>query len=220
MTSSKIAVVTGATRGFGREVVLGLAERGYHIVALGRTVGALEELDDLIQQRGGSATLVPMDFTGDLNLCDALGAQLYERFGKLDLLILAAATLGPLTPLGHLDPLQAQKAMAVNYLAPYRLVRALDPLLQQAPQGQAAFITCSLGDDTLAYWGNYRASKAAFATLAATYAAETQNSTVDVISFDPGIMDTRLYNEAFPGDLAIKAPPASDAAARLLAQLA
>lgn len=216
----KVAVVTGATRGFGRAMALALAAQDYHIVALGRTVGALEELDDQIQQNGGSATLVPADFVGDLSICEALGAQLYERFGKIDLLLLSAALLGPLTPLAHLEPAQAEKIMKVNYLAPYRLLRSMDPLLRQSPQARAIFITCDLGDDSIAYWGNYRASKAAFATLADTYAAETRDTSIDTVKFNPGPMQTRLHHDAFPGapDGSVSAPKI--AAARLMDQLA
>ena len=218
MANSKIAVVTGATRGFGRAVALQLAAQGWHIVALGRTVGALEELDDAIVNAGGSTTLVPIDFMGDLDLCDALGAQLQSKFDKLDALVLAAGTLGMLTPLSHMDPVLMHRTMQVNAMAPYRLIRALDPLLRTG-NGKVAAITCSLGDDTKAYWAHYRASKAALSAMIDSYAAEVKTMGVTAFAFDPGAMETGLYREAFPGAAPGSLPLPADAAARLIAQL-
>lgn len=214
----KVAVVTGATRGFGRAVALELASRGYHIVALGRTTGALEELDDAIIARGSTATLVPIDFGADLNLCDALGASLFEKFGKVDALVMAAAMCGPLTPVAHLDPVALNKAMQVNCMANARLVRSLDGLLKQAPEATVAFITCSLGDDTKAYWAPYRLSKTALVTLADVYAAENQQTKLKIVKHDPGIMGTNLYYQAFPGIERNTLPTAEDAAAKFVVE--
>lgn len=198
MANSKLAVISGATRGLGRAVALQLAARGWHIVALGRTVGALEELDDAIVKAGGSATLVPMDFMADLGLCDALAAQLQQKYAKIDALLLAAGTLGMLTPLAHMDPVLMNRTMQVNAIAPFRLIRALDPMLR-AGHGKVAAIGCSLGDDTQAYWAHYRASKAALAAMVEAYAAEVKSAGVTAFTFDPGEIDTGLYREAFPG---------------------
>ena len=215
--SNKVAVVSGATRGFGRAVALRLAAAGQHIVALGRTVGALEELDDGIRKAGGSATLVPIDFMGDLALCDQLGAELHQKFGKIDTLVLSAATLGMLTPLAHMDPALMERTLRINVLAPYRLLRSFDPLLRAA-KGKAVGITCSLGDDTLAYWSHYRASKAALTDMIGSYKAEVANAGVTAFAFDPGPMDTGLYREAFPG-AAPGSIPSPDVAAEKLSKL-
>ena len=100
---NRVAVVTGASRGLGRAIALTLAKEGAHIIAMARTQGGLEELDDEIKGIGGSATLVPSDIK-DYPAIDRLGAAIFERWQKLDILIGNAGILGKLSPLGHVDP--------------------------------------------------------------------------------------------------------------------
>ena len=129
LLADKIALVTGASRGIGRATAIVLAREGAHIVALARTVGGLEELDDEIKREGSSATLVPLDLRNFAAL-DRLGASLHERFKKLDVLIGNAGQLGPLSPLGHIDPKAWDEVFAVNVTANWRLIRSLDVLLR------------------------------------------------------------------------------------------
>src|SRR3979409_120739 len=132
--ADRIALVTGASRGIGSAPPLALAKSGAHIVALARTVGGLEELDDAIRAVGGSATLVPLDLK-DYDGSDRLGLALHERFGRLDVLVGNAGILGPLSPLGHVQAKAWDEVMAVNLTANWQLIRALDPRLRRASAG-------------------------------------------------------------------------------------
>ncbi len=171
--SARIALVTGASRGIGRAMALALARRGAHVVALARTQGALDELDDEIGAMGGQATLVPCDLA-DFDALDRLGAALFDRFGRLDVLVGNGGILGPLTPLAHADPKDWNKVMAVNVTANWRLIRSLDPLLRASSAGRALFITSGAAHRARMkpYWGPYAVSKAALEAIARTYAAE------------------------------------------------
>jgi NAD(P)-dependent dehydrogenase (short-subunit alcohol dehydrogenase family) len=204
-------LVVGASRGLGRAVALACAAEGAHLVLVARTQGALEELDDAIRARAAGAedvpgaTLITLDL-GDGKLVDALGAALFQRFGRLDGLVVCAAELGVLTPLAHLDPALFARLMAVNVLAPQRLIRTLDPLLRAAPAGRAVFATCEPGRHPHAYWGGYAAAKAALEMLVRVYAAELRITNAKVNLVDPGPMETALRRRAFPGEVAGKQP--------------
>jgi len=199
---SRIALVTGASRGIGRALALALAREGAHVIALARTQGALEELDDEIRALGGESTLVPCDIT-DFDSLDRLGAALFARYGRLDVLIGNAGALGPISPLAHVAPKDFEKTLAVNVTANWRLVRSLDPLLRASPAGRALFITSGAASrrPMKPYWGPYALSKAALDALARTYAAETQNvSNVTVMLANPGPLRTAMRAEAVPGE--------------------
>ena len=197
--SDRVALVTGASRGIGRATAIALARQGAHIVALARTVGGLEELDDEIKKEGSSATLVPLDLR-DFDALDRLGASLYARFKKLDVLVGNAGQLGALSPLGHLDPKTWDEVFAVNVTANWRLIRSLDPLLRAAAAGRAVFITSSVTYRARAYWGLYAASKAALEMLVRVYAEETAKTQVKVNLFNPGPIRTRMRAKAMPGE--------------------
>ena len=200
--TARIALVTGASRGIGRALALGLARRGAHVVALARTQGALDELDDEIGAMGGQATLVPCDLA-DFDALDRLGAALFERFGRLDVLVGNGGILGPLTPLAHADPKDWNKVMAVNVTANWRLIRSLDPLLRASSAGRALFITSGAAHRARMkpYWGPYAVSKAALEAIARTYAAETENtSSIKVMLANPGPLRTRMRALAMPGE--------------------
>jgi NAD(P)-dependent dehydrogenase (short-subunit alcohol dehydrogenase family) len=206
----RLALVTGASRGIGRAAALELARAGAHVVALARTQGALEELDDAIGGVGGEATLVPCDLR-DFEALDRLGAALYERWGKLDILLGNAGLLGPLSPLGHVDPPKWNDVLAVNVTANWRLIRSLDLLLRKADAGRAIFLTSGVAHraEFKPYWGPYAVSKAALEALARTYAAETANtSKVKVMLVNPGPLRTRMRAAAMPGEdpLTLKTP--------------
>lgn len=196
---SKVAVVTGASRGLGFAVAKAIAREGAHVVALARTVGGLEELDDAIRTEGGSATLVPADLR-DFAAIDRLGAAIFERWRRLDVLVGNAGVLGQLSPLGHVDPEVWDEVMAVNVTANWRLIRSLDPLLRQAEAGRAVFVTSGVTTSIPAYWGPYTVSKAALEALVKTYAAETAKTAVRANLVNPGPVRTRMRAKAFPGE--------------------
>lgn len=197
--ANRTAVVTGASRGIGRAAALALAEAGAHIVAVARTVGGLEELDDAIRAAGGSATLVPLDIK-DMEALDRLGGAIHERWGKLDIFLANAAILGPISPLGHVLPKAFEDVMTVNVTANWRLVRSLDPLLRASDAGRAMFITSAASWKCRAYWGPYAISKSAVDALARTYAAETETTPVKVMLVNPGPLRTSMRAAAMPGE--------------------
>lgn len=203
---TRIALVTGASRGIGRAVAVALAGAGAHVIALARTQGALEELDDEIRALrpaiDSPATLVPCDLR-DVAAIDRLGAAIFARWGRLDAFVGNAGLLGPLSPLHHVDPAAWDDVLAVNVTANWRLIRALDPLLRASPAGRVAFISSGAAhrDELRAYWGPYAVSKAALDALARTYAAETVNtSEVRVTLVNPGPLRTRMRAAAMPGE--------------------
>ena len=195
----RIALVTGASRGLGAAAALAYANEGAHVVAVARTVGGLEALDDRIKQSGGSATLVPLDVTDGPGI-DRLGAALYKRFGKLDILLGNAGLLGTLSPIGHIDPAIFEKVMAVNVTANWRLIRSLDPLLRASDAGRAIFVTSGISRRIVPYWSAYAASKAALDMMVGTYAAESAHTAVRVNLYNPGPTRTAMRKEAFPGE--------------------
>jgi len=195
----RIAVVTGASRGIGYQAALGYAKAGAHVVALARTVGGLEELDDEISSAGATATLVPVDIT-DYEALDRLGASLYERYGKLDILLGNAAVLGQPSPIGHMEPHHFERLMAVNVTANWRLVRSLDPLLQASDAGRALFLTSGAPVDCKPFVGPYSASKAALEALIKTYAHENRNTKVCANLLDPHRIRTRMRAQYKPGE--------------------
>ena len=199
---NRIALVTGASRGIGRAVALELARQGAHVVALARTQGALEELDDDIRALGGEATLVPCDLK-DFDALDRLGLALFERWRRLDILVGNAGVLGPISPLPHIDPPNWDNVFAINVTANYRLIRSLDPLLRASTAGRAVFVTSGVGSRATmnAYLGPYSVSKAALDALARTYAAETINtSNVRVMIANPGPLRTKMRASLMPGE--------------------
>jgi NAD(P)-dependent dehydrogenase (short-subunit alcohol dehydrogenase family) len=198
--AGRIALVTGASRGIGQALALGLAKAGAHVIATARTQGGLEELDDaILAATGAHATLVPLDVTEGDGL-DRLGAALYERFGRLDILVSNAGDLGLLTPVAHLDPKIWERSVAVNMTATFRLIRSMDPLLRLAPAARAVFITTNVEKTTRAFWGSYAATKAGMETLVRCYADEVDNTAIRCTLLSPGPLRTRMRMTAFPGE--------------------
>ncbi|MCC0806662.1 SDR family NAD(P)-dependent oxidoreductase [Methylobacterium sp. W2] len=195
----RIALVTGCSRGIGRAAALALAEAGAHIVAVARTQGALEELDDAIRQAGSSATLVPLDLT-DFDAIDRLGLSIHERWAKLDVVVGNAGILGNLTPLGHVTPKTWAQVMDINVTANWRLLRSVDPLLRMSDAGRAIFVTSGASQKCKAYWGPYSVSKAALDALVRTYAAETETTPIRAMLLNPGPLRTSMRKAAMPGE--------------------
>jgi NAD(P)-dependent dehydrogenase (short-subunit alcohol dehydrogenase family) len=197
--ADRIALVTGASRGIGFATAVALAKAGAHIIAVARTVGGLEEVDDAIRATGSSATLVPLDLK-DYAGIERLGAALDERYRRLDVFVGNAGILGPLSPLGHIEPKVWDAVMAVNVIANAQLIRVMDPLLRAAQAGRAVFVTSGAAWSAKAYWGPYAVSKAALEILARTYAAETVTTRVRVNLLNPGATRTRMRAAAMPGE--------------------
>ena len=216
--SGKLALVTGASRGLGYAVARALGAEGAHVIALARTVGGLEELDDEITAAGGSATLTPADITEDEGLA-RLGAAIHERWGKLDVWVHTAAHAAPLSPAGHIEAKDLDAAFKVNARATQRLIRVLDPLLQAADRAQAVFFDDETAEGAK-FYGAYGASKAAQRAIAESYAAETRVSTVSVWRASPPPMPTALRARARPGEDQSALTPCADIASKLAAQIA
>jgi NAD(P)-dependent dehydrogenase (short-subunit alcohol dehydrogenase family) len=197
--ADRLALVTGATRGIGRAVALAFAREGAHLILVGRTAGALEEVDDEIQGVGGSATLLTLDLKSHDKI-DALGPTIYQRWNKLDILIGNAGILGPLSPLGHVTADAWDEVLEVNLTANWRLIRTLDPLLRRSDAGRAIFVSSGAASAARAYWGPYAASKAGLEALVKAYADEVANTPVRVNLLNPGPTRTAMRAKAFPGE--------------------
>jgi NAD(P)-dependent dehydrogenase (short-subunit alcohol dehydrogenase family) len=195
----KIALVTGASRGIGYFTALELAKAGAHVIACARTVGGLEDLDDAIKAAGGTATLVPFDLS-DMPAIDKLGASIYERWGKLDILVANAGVLGTISPIGHVEAKVFEKVMAINVTATWRLIRSVEPLLMRSDAGRAIIISSAAAHRCRPFWGPYSASKAAVEALARTWAGETQRTALRIVCVDPGPTRTAMRAQAMPGE--------------------
>ena len=198
--SGKTALVTGASRGIGRSIALALAGRGAHVIALARTAGALEALDDEIRAAGGKATLAPMDLVEGDGI-ERLAGALSGRFDALDILVLNAGSLGELAPLPDIDPKLWNHTLDLNVTANWRLIRALDPMLRRAARADVIGLSSRVGGEAAkAYWGVYATTKAAFDMMMKTYAEETAKSPVRVSLISPGPMRTAMRKVAMPGE--------------------
>jgi NAD(P)-dependent dehydrogenase (short-subunit alcohol dehydrogenase family) len=216
--AGKVVLVTGASRGIGYAAAIEAARRGAHVVAVARTVGGLEELDDEIQDLGSAATLVPLDLR-DGDAIDRLGAAIFERWGALDGLVANAGQLGVLSPLPHVKPEDFDKVMAVNVTANYRLLRATDLLLRQSTAGRGVFVSSSASRSAKPFWGLYAASKAALDALVKSYAGEVAQTKVRVNAFYPGAVRTAMRAKAMPGEDPETLPKPADIAPKLIDML-
>lgn len=197
--AGRTAVITGASRGIGRAVALGFAREGAHVIAIARTKGGLEELDDEIKAAGGACSLITLNLKhGDK--IDALGPTLYQRWPHIDIFVANAGVLGTLTPVPHIQDRDWDEVIAINVTANVRLIRTLDPLLRRSDAARAIFVSSGVARNPRAFWGPYAASKAALETLALSYAAELVNSPVRVNIINPGATRTAMRAKAFPGE--------------------
>jgi NAD(P)-dependent dehydrogenase (short-subunit alcohol dehydrogenase family) len=210
----RIALVTGASRGLGAALAEALAPE-HHVIAVARTQGGLEELDDRIRARGGSATLAPMDVTRPEAMAQ-LCRQIHDRWGRLDRWAHAAVYAPPLAPAAHLDETDWAKSVALNVTATGRLIPMVEPLLQAAGAPMALFF-----DDPRAgakFFGAYGATKAAQIALARSWAAETAQSKLKVRILTPQPMPTATRARFFPGEDRTRLADPRTEAARLLAE--
>ncbi len=196
----RIALITGASRGIGAAVARRFADEGARLVLTARNAAALEEIDDEVRRLSGErATLVPLDLT-DYDGIDRLGAAIFERFKRLDVLVGNAGQLGVLGPLAHTDPRVWDQVMAVNVTANWRLIRSMDPLLRASPAGRGIFVTSTVAREPRAYWGAYAVSKLALEHLVMIYANEVAKTNVRVNLLNPGGTRTAMRAQAFPGE--------------------
>lgn len=205
--AGRTVLVTGASRGIGWAVAKGFAKQDAHVILLARTIGGLEELDDEIRAFGGKATLVTMDLRqGDK--VDQLGPSIYQRWGKLDVLVGNAGVLGPLSPLPHITSDAFTEVIDINLTANWRLMRSLEPLLRRSDAGRAIFVSSGAAKSNSAYWGPYSAAKAGMEALARTWAAELASTPVRVNIINPGPIRTGMRAKAFPGEdpMTLKTP--------------
>ena len=207
--ANRVALVTGASRGIGAAVAVELARLGAHVVMTARTQGGLEDTDDAIRSLGGSATLLPLDLAEGEQV-DAIGPSIYQRFGRLDVLVHCAGALGRLTPVPHILPRDWHDVVTVNLSAAWRLIRTCEPPLRNAEAGRAVFVTDARAREPKAYWGAYGATKAGMEHLVLTWAGELRETRLRVNLFDPGIVRTRLRASAFPGEDPASLPTPED----------
>ncbi len=213
MTDRPVALVTGASRGLGHAMALALAST-HHVVAVGRTVGALEDLDDAIRTAGGQATLAPMDITTDAAM-QQLCRSMHDRWGRLDLWVHAAIHAAPLAPAGHVQDKDFEKSVAINLSATRRLIAYLAPLLGTA--GRAVFFDDPVGGSP--FFGSYGTTKAAQIALARSWQAEGARTGPRVDIVTPRPMPTATRARFHPGEDRAPLSAPADEAARLLAEI-
>jgi NAD(P)-dependent dehydrogenase (short-subunit alcohol dehydrogenase family) len=215
----RLALVTGASRGIGAATAEALARQGAHVVLTARTAGALEEVEDRIHQGGGSATIAPLDLVESDSIA-RLAAAVAERWGRLDVMVMNAATLGSLSSVAAIDGKEFNRVLTLNVLAGQALIAGFDPLLRKSEAARVLAVTSSVGRHPRAYWGAYGASKAALETLVLSYGEEVRNlGSLKVAIVDPGATATTMRARAFPGeDPATLKPPSAvaDAMVQLL----
>ncbi len=196
----RIALITGASRGIGAAVAEAFAREGAQLILTARTQGGLEEVDDRIRAAGHPPpTLVPLDLA-EFSAIDQLGAAIFARFKRLDVLVANAGILGPLTPVSHIEPEDWDRVMATNLTACYRLIRSTEPLLRLSPAGRAIFVTSGAADGRHAYWGPYAVSKGGLEVMVRTWAEEIASTTMRANLINPGGTRTAMRAEAFPGE--------------------
>lgn len=215
MTTPRIILVTGASKGIGRAAALELAKAGNHVIAVARSEKALTALDDeILALTNRNATLIPMDLR-DMAAIDRLAGALLERFGRLDGLLGNAGVLGTLGPLETISPAAFSETLDINFTANWRLIRATHPLLRMSDAGRALFVTSGVVPRPRAFWGVYAATKAALETMIACYADEIEKTPIRVNLFDPGAVRTEMRFKAMPGEDPLTLPPAQEVAATI-----
>jgi NAD(P)-dependent dehydrogenase (short-subunit alcohol dehydrogenase family) len=203
-----VALVTGASRGLGFALARVLGARGHHVVAVARTVGGLEELDDRLREGGATATLAPLDIT-DEGAMRHLCRQIFDRWGRLALWAHAAIHAPPLAPAGHIDGRDWERSVAVNLRATGVLIPFVEPLLR-AGAGSAIFFEDPRGG--VPFFGAYGATKAGQIALARSWAAETARTGPRVVIAEPAPMPTATRARFYPGeDRSRLADPAAEA---------
>ncbi|MGB3807614.1 MAG: SDR family NAD(P)-dependent oxidoreductase [Erythrobacter sp.] len=224
MTDSKplqgrTALITGASRGIGAATARALAAAGAHVILVARKVKDLESVEDAIHDAGGTSTIAPLDLT-EPDAITRLASAIAGRWDTLDILVISAAYLPELTPIGQIDPKQFQQAVMTNVIATQALLAAFDPLLRRAKAGRVIGLTSSVGADPRPFWGAYGSTKAAFDNLIETYGAEVEKlGPLRVALLDPGATRTQMRARAYPGEDPDSNKPPETVADRIVALL-
>ena len=197
--AGKLVLVTGASRGIGRAVAVAAAAAGAELLITGRTIGALEEVDDEIKAAGGTATIVEMDMK-DTAAIPRLAAAIEGRWARLDGLVANAGMLHVLTPVAHLQPDVWDECLAVNLSGQWHLIKAMDPLLRAAPAGRAILVSSAAAVGSRPFWGAYAAAKAGLEALARSWAGESEQTNLRINILNPGATATTMRASAYPGE--------------------
>ncbi len=212
---NRLILITGASRGIGRAVAIAAAEAGAKLIITGRTIGALEELDDEIKALGKQATIVEMDMA-DYSAMPRLAAAINQRWGRLDGLLANAAMLGPLTPLSHVDEKVWDSTLSINLTGQWHLIRAMEPLLLAAPDARAVLVSSGVAEGVAPFWGPYAITKAALESMGRVWAGETEQTNLRVNIIAPGGTATGMRASAFPGEDPASLPQPADIAPAFL----
>ena len=196
---NKIALITGASRGLGRSIARSFAKKGAELILVARTISALEELDDEIKSLGSKSTIVPMDLE-DNEAIDVLGGEINKKWGKLDILISNAATVGEITPISHLDPKIWNKVINLNLSVNFRLIRSFEPLLKNSNQSYAIFLSDNNSKLLKPFWAPYNISKFGLEILIKIWKKEIERTNIKAIIFEPGDMKTAMRASFMPGE--------------------
>lgn len=216
---NRLILVTGASRGIGKAVAIAAAKAGAELVITGRTIGALEEVDDAITAAGGNATIVEMDMK-DYAAMPRLAAAINSRWKRLDGYVGNAAMLSALTPVPHIEQDVWDDNMAVNLTGQWHMIKALDPLLRAAPSGRAVLVSSGAAKGIRPFWGHYAATKAGLEALGRSWAGESEHTNLRINMIDPGGTATGMRASAFPGEKPETLPQPADIAPAFLALLA
>lgn len=209
-----IALITGASRGLGFAVAKALANKA-HVIAVARTVGALEELDDQIKSTGGESTLVPLDLNdadGVSRMCIAIN----DRWGGVDLWVHSVAQAAPLSPVNHIATKDFSKSMTTHSTIAADLIAKIDPLLRPK-NGQAVFMRDDHSGEK--FFAAYAAAKAAETALFEAWAAENTKAGPKVYGFTPKPMPTATRARFFPGEDRDALSPCATEATRLFKEI-
>lgn len=216
--SGRLVLVTGATRGIGRAVAVAAARAGAELIITGRTIGALEEVDDEIGAAGGTATIVQLDMT-DFPAIPRLAAAIASRWQRLDGFVANAGMLPALTPVGHVTEEAWNDSMAVNLTGQWHMIRAFDPLLRAAPAGRAILVSSGAAVGSRPFWGPYAAAKAGLEALGRSWAGESEQTNLRINIMNPGGTATKMRASAFPGENPATLPTPEDIAPAFLTLL-
>ncbi|OYW86629.1 MAG: oxidoreductase [Sphingobium sp. 32-64-5] len=198
--AGKLALVTGASRGIGAETAFALGKAGAHVLLVARTAGGLEEVEERIHGAGGSATIAPLDLIDGQSI-GRLASAIAERWGRLDIMVLNAATLGSLASVPAIDTKEFARTLTLNVSAQQALIAAFDPLLRASEDARVIAVTSSVARKARPYWGGYAATKAALEALVLAYGEEVKNiSAIRTHIVDPGATRSAMRAKAFPGE--------------------
>ena len=196
---SRIALITGATRGIGKEIAILLAKNKIHVIILGRTLSALDDLSDKINDFGGSSTCIQFDLN-DLSEISKISQEVKQRWGKLDILISNAAYLHNLTPLSHLSEKDWQISLNTNLSSNWLLIKHFENLLLESEYGRAIFLTSGASQGYRPFWGAYAITKAGLDSMVRAWSSEMEETNLSINLYDPGATKTQMRARAYPGE--------------------